>query len=568
MAHDVVTRKHAFKRLMPTDYFGILNFMSAEGGIGLSGANLMVFALVYSYSHDHDASDYFGSANYAATRLGISRASVQAAFKALLEQGLICVKGERKSPKGKPMKVYSVSEDAVDRAIAEFEVYWADEEVAVQPARPCLGDSSETVKPQDVVVEKPPCDNVQNLDIMPENLPSTSHNVQNSDIKGGHNVQNSDIIIKKDLDFKVESKTNQPVDYPSGSDGTPTPGTIPDHKSAEESVGRSVSISSKIEPQGRPQPEPTHETDVAEASSASEPELETGCDSLPSADATITPSKPAAAFSDSKPEPFAPKADLAFESAEVSVGRSVSISSKNKPQATQSEPTHEADAAEASLASEPKAERADGAESNAAVRRAEAETVFTEMWVITRNRNRRAAASPAYNALLERGYEPGEIKRAWEERIRPAIEGNWEPSYHPQLANFLEKSPEEDPEGAAAIIARHRREQAASASRRRPAPEPEPQSALFELAERDEKLADLDHRAEVAAKALASARVLGKEGDALGAVERDYAEAMSARLGYLRDLSHDDRAPSDLAQLALAALSELESGKEGTSDER
>lgn len=237
--------KHSFKRLLPTDYFGIQNFMVSEGGMGLSGSNLMVFALVYSYSHNHDASDYYGSADYASARLGISRASVQAAFKSLLEQQLICIKGERKSKKGKPMKVYSVAEDAVDRAIAEFEEYWSADSIAYQPGYMRANNAPKIDQPQDVVVENPASDNVQKLDIIENQQGNDADNVQKLDFNPSDNVQKLDMITKGlDLDLKGSTiKTNQPVEPPSGSDGTRQ------HRKIEgRQVGRFNSAKSKTQP--------------------------------------------------------------------------------------------------------------------------------------------------------------------------------------------------------------------------------------------------------------------------------------------------------------------------------
>lgn len=65
--------------------FYIQDFMCE---LGLSGAALSLYALIYSFSTSISGL-YFGSQGYAAERIGISLRSVQRAVKTLLDRGLI-----------------------------------------------------------------------------------------------------------------------------------------------------------------------------------------------------------------------------------------------------------------------------------------------------------------------------------------------------------------------------------------------------------------------------------------------------------------------------------------------
>ena len=80
------------------EYFVIFEFMYNR--LGLSGANLLVFALVYSYCAS-GSGRFFGTRAHLAERTGLSVSSVARALDELCDRGLI-IKEERSGVMERP----------------------------------------------------------------------------------------------------------------------------------------------------------------------------------------------------------------------------------------------------------------------------------------------------------------------------------------------------------------------------------------------------------------------------------------------------------------------------------
>lgn len=118
---------HNFMALRSSDFIAIYDWMGAEGGLGLKPTELRVYALIYSFSGDvTQGKPYFGSIDYTAARLGISKSSAKSAMRALVEAGLVVIYGTLDGGVGRPRPIYIADPARAGRAIDEFDAYWAE----------------------------------------------------------------------------------------------------------------------------------------------------------------------------------------------------------------------------------------------------------------------------------------------------------------------------------------------------------------------------------------------------------------------------------------------------------
>ena len=125
-------RKHDFRRLNADSFITVPTYAIAEGGLGLSGAELLCYGLVYSFRSEREAGEYYGSLDYTCARLGLSRSTAQRALKSLCNQGLVSIVGKRPSTRGQSRSVYSIDQDSADAAREAFDAYWSQDSIALQ----------------------------------------------------------------------------------------------------------------------------------------------------------------------------------------------------------------------------------------------------------------------------------------------------------------------------------------------------------------------------------------------------------------------------------------------------
>ena len=103
-------------RVPPESYYSVFEFMSSSDGLALKGAELAVFALVYSYSQGRGGC-YYGSAAMTAHRTNISERHAVQVVHALEERGLIRNVGEHRF-NGRITNMYVANLARVRAAIA------------------------------------------------------------------------------------------------------------------------------------------------------------------------------------------------------------------------------------------------------------------------------------------------------------------------------------------------------------------------------------------------------------------------------------------------------------------
>ena len=125
------------------EYICIRNFMSAEGGMGLSGVKAQVYALIYSHSPAdtlaNDTGCYYGSIAYTAARIGAGRSTTIDALKWLLKNGLLVEQGEHVQGDSSTTKKYVVDRERAIAAQQRFKDYWDLRESQyrqTEPSRP------------------------------------------------------------------------------------------------------------------------------------------------------------------------------------------------------------------------------------------------------------------------------------------------------------------------------------------------------------------------------------------------------------------------------------------------
>ena len=100
----------------PVSYYAVFEFMTCEDGLGLKGAELGVYALVYSYSHGRGGC-YYASNAMTAHRVGCTERHAIDVLHKLEAQGLIAKVGTRSS-KGRSTNMYAAVEARASEAIA------------------------------------------------------------------------------------------------------------------------------------------------------------------------------------------------------------------------------------------------------------------------------------------------------------------------------------------------------------------------------------------------------------------------------------------------------------------
>ena len=122
------------------EFLVIRNFMIAEGGLGLTGTQAYVYALIYQFSVDGKGA-FFGSLAYLSSRCGISRRAAIMALQALKQRGLIAEYGVRSN--GSKTKHYYAVPKKAEEAKEAYAAYWAAKRAAAgregaisAPARP------------------------------------------------------------------------------------------------------------------------------------------------------------------------------------------------------------------------------------------------------------------------------------------------------------------------------------------------------------------------------------------------------------------------------------------------
>lgn len=104
------------------EFLVIRNFMIAEGGLGLTGTQAYVYALIYQFSVDGKGA-FFGSLAYLSSRCGISRRAAIMALQALKQMGLIAEYGVRSN--GSRTKHYYAVPEKAEEAKEAYAAYWA-----------------------------------------------------------------------------------------------------------------------------------------------------------------------------------------------------------------------------------------------------------------------------------------------------------------------------------------------------------------------------------------------------------------------------------------------------------
>lgn len=118
---------HNFMALRSTDFIAIYDWMGAEGGLALKPTELRVYALIYSFSGDvTQGKPYYGSIDYTAARLNISKTSAKNAMRALVEAGLVVIYGTLDGGVGRPRPIYIADPARAEEAIRAFDAYWAE----------------------------------------------------------------------------------------------------------------------------------------------------------------------------------------------------------------------------------------------------------------------------------------------------------------------------------------------------------------------------------------------------------------------------------------------------------
>ncbi|MEG0724370.1 MAG: hypothetical protein RR419_09170, partial [Akkermansia sp.] len=107
----------------PSEFIAIRSFMSAEGGMGLSGIKAQVFALIYQYSIDGGGM-YYGSLEYTAARVGSSKRVISRTIKDLLDAELILQVGKHCQGDTSNTKRYVANPIKIDAAKENFAQYW------------------------------------------------------------------------------------------------------------------------------------------------------------------------------------------------------------------------------------------------------------------------------------------------------------------------------------------------------------------------------------------------------------------------------------------------------------
>lgn len=124
------------------EFLVIRNFMIAEGGLGLTGTQAYVYALIYQFSVDGKGA-FFGSLAYLSSRCGISRRAAIMALQALRQKGLIAEYGVRSN--GSRTKHYYAVPEKAEEAKEAYTAYWAAKRAAAEnpggatsaPSSPC-----------------------------------------------------------------------------------------------------------------------------------------------------------------------------------------------------------------------------------------------------------------------------------------------------------------------------------------------------------------------------------------------------------------------------------------------
>lgn len=112
------------------EFLVIRNFMIAEGGLGLTGTQAYVYALIYQFSVDGKGA-FFGSLAYLSSRCGISRRAAIMALQALKQRGLIAEYGVRSN--GSRTKHYYAVPEKAEEAKEAYAAYWAAKRAAAGP---------------------------------------------------------------------------------------------------------------------------------------------------------------------------------------------------------------------------------------------------------------------------------------------------------------------------------------------------------------------------------------------------------------------------------------------------
>lgn len=216
---------------MPYSFIRVPEFASDKHGLGLSGAELMMYSLIWSYASEDDAADYHGSIEYSVWRTKYGRSSICNAIKSLLRKDLIRIVGKEPSKHGKPLNKYAINHNKVHEACTRYTAYYAqaanrqteqiDDDEFDRFMSWYFSAENDNVQFLDEAAKNEPltCDdegseknNVQFSDVS-ENKPSstpevTPHNVQGMDVIEPQNVQESDVVIKG---IPVRNQSIQPT---------------------------------------------------------------------------------------------------------------------------------------------------------------------------------------------------------------------------------------------------------------------------------------------------------------------------------------------------------------------
>jgi hypothetical protein len=126
-----------------TNYFTVFGWMTAKNRLGLSGAKLKVYAIIYGFTQDGEQ-DCEASIDYIAEFGGISRRSAISCIQELNAAGLIIAK-DRNGSTGKT-NLYRINADILDFSKPDWKL-GGSAEIAHPVCRNCTGGSAEIAHP-------------------------------------------------------------------------------------------------------------------------------------------------------------------------------------------------------------------------------------------------------------------------------------------------------------------------------------------------------------------------------------------------------------------------------------
>lgn len=205
------------------EYICIRNFMSAEGGMGLSGVKAQIYALIYSHSPADTLADdtgcYFGSIDYTAARIGAGRSTTIESLKWLLKNGLILEKGEHVQGDSSTTKKYVANRERAIAAQQQFKDYWDTRNDDLP--RPISVPENQTVS--EFSVPRP--------ETAPEELPVENSDFPRPETVPDHSGSRPETVPENQpvSEFSASRPETAPEGFPVKDGGSSRPETVPEN---------------------------------------------------------------------------------------------------------------------------------------------------------------------------------------------------------------------------------------------------------------------------------------------------------------------------------------------------